>query len=222
MNVFVVIPAYNEEEKIGPVVRDIFSLYQDFKIIVVDDGSVDDTAKIAKEAGADVLRFLLNRGQGASLSIGTDYAVKQGADIIIHFDADGQFEPKEIKELVKPIINQECEVILGSRFLNQNLATIPWSKKYFLLPVARIVNFLFTGQWLTDAHNGFRILSRKAAQTIKITQDRMAHNSDIVSQIRKYKLTFKELPVTVYYEDYGQGISGGIKIIKDLLLQKFY
>lgn len=222
MNVFVVIPAYNEAEKIGPVVRDIFSLYQDFKIVVVDDGSTDATTQVAKDAGAQVLKLLLNRGQGASLSIGTEFAVKEGADAIVHFDADGQFEPKEIKELIKPIINKECDVVLGSRFLNKNSVSIPWSKKYLILPIARVVNFLFTGLWLTDAHNGFRIISCHAAQAIKITQDRMAHNSDIIAQIRKNKLVFKELPVTVYYAEYGQGISGGIKIIKDLLLQKFY
>jgi len=227
MRVFVVIPAYNEAEKIGPVVRDIFSLYPDFQVVVVDDGSTDATAAEAEAAGAKVLRHVLNRGQGAALRTGTEFALRGRAEIIVHFDADGQFETKEIAKIIEPLQKDECQVVLGSRFLKNDGVSpgssgIPWSKKFFLLPLGRLVNFFFTGLWLSDAHNGLRALSRAAAEKIKIMQDRMAHNSEIISTIRKNKLSFKEVPVTVYYHEYGQGLGGGVKIIRDLLIQKFF
>lgn len=216
---FVVIPAYNEEKTVAPVVRGIFVANPGAQVVVVDDGSSDKTARLAQESGAVVLQHAINRGQGAALQTGNDYALRLGARIIVHFDADGQFEPQEIASLVAPIENGEVEVVLGSRFLKNN--RMPWSKKYLLLPLARLVNFIFTGLWLTDAHNGFRAMSRRAAEAIKISQDRMAHNSEITRQIKQNHLSFAESPVTVRYHRYGQGIGGGFKIIKDLLFGKF-
>jgi len=220
MKVFVVIPAYNEEKNISPVVRDIFSLYPDFQVLVVDDGSEDKTAAATHSAGAKVLQHVINRGQGAALKTGTEKALLEGAEIMVHFDADSQFEPREIREITELIESGRADVVLGSRFLKNN--KIPWSKKHLLLPLARLVNFFFTGLWLSDAHNGFRAFSRCAAELIEIKQDKMAHNSEIVRQIRKNNLIFQEIPVTVYYHKYGQGICGGLKIIRDLLFQNFF
>jgi glycosyltransferase involved in cell wall biosynthesis len=216
---YIIIPAYNEEKNITCVVEELVVMYPLAKIIVVDDGSKDCTAEAARQVGASVLKHIINRGQGAALVTGTEYALSQWAEIIVHFDADGQFEAKDIAVLVEPIKSGTVEVVLGSRFLNQT-NKIPFSKKYFILPLARVVNFLFTGLWLSDAHNGLRAMSRRAAESIKITQDRMAHNSEIIAQVKKNNLKFLEAPVTVKYNRYGQGLSGGIKIIKDLILQK--
>lgn len=219
--IYIIIPAYNEEASIGPLVRDIFSLDDGMRVIVVDDGSSDRTGELAKEAGATVLSHLVNRGQGAALKTGTDDALRQGAEIIVHFDADGQFDPRDIGRLVEPVRKGEVEVALGSRFLDKaTVGAVPWSKRWVILPIARLVNFLFTGLWLTDAHNGFRALSRRAAELIEITQDRMAHNSEIVAQIKKHRLPFREVPVAVHYREYGQGAAGGLAIVKDLLLGK--
>jgi len=220
MSNFVVIPAFNEEKNICPVLRDIFSLNPNFKIVVVDDGSSDNTAEVARSCGALVLRHLINRGQGAALKTGTDYAVQQGAEIIVHFDADRQFEPKEISLMIEPVLKGEVEVVLGSRFLSKN-NHLPWTKKKIILPLARVINFLFTGCWLSDAHNGFRVLSRRAAEVLDLKQDRMAHNSEIIRLIKENKLSFKEQGVTVYYHQYGQRFSGGVKIIKDLIIGNF-
>ncbi|MEK9159016.1 MAG: glycosyltransferase family 2 protein [Patescibacteria group bacterium] len=219
LKLFVIIPAYNEEKTIAPVVRGVFASNPDAQVVVVDDGSSDKTARLAKESGAVVLQHVINRGQGAALQTGNTYALRAGADVIVHFDADGQFEPREISKLVEPITRAEAEVALGSRFLKNN--AIPLSKKYLILPLARLVNFIFTGLWLSDAHNGFRAMTGRAAGLIKINQDRMAHNSEIVRQIKEKKLSFVEAPVTVHYHRYGQGVSGGFKIIKDLLFGKF-
>lgn len=216
---FIIIPAYNEGKEITEVIKNLVVLYPEAKIVVVDDGSGDGTAEVARQAGAIVLKHLINRGQGAALATGTEYALANGAEIIVHFDADGQFEAKDVAVLVEPIKNGRAEVVLGSRFLGRN-NDIPFFKKYFILPLARVVNFLFTGLWLSDAHNGLRALSRHAAKSITIEQDRMAHNSEIIAQLKKNNLKFVEMPVMVKYHRYGQGLAGGIKIIKDLILQK--
>ncbi len=219
MTVHVIIPAYNEAATISQVVREIRYGLPDADVIVVNDGSKDKTMELAKTAGARVLKHLLNRGQGAALRTGTEYSLAQRAEIIVHFDADGQFETKEIKQLIEPIESGEVEVMLGSRFLKKE-NQLPFSKKYLILPIARLVNFLFTGLWLSDAHNGLRALSSRAAELIQIKQDRMAHNSEIVREIKKHHLSFKEIPMTVHYHRYGQGMGGAVAIIKDLILGK--
>lgn len=217
---FIVIPAYDEAKNIGQVVREIYQIHPQARVVVVDDGSIDETGQLAREAGAAVLRHLINRGQGAALATGTEYALAQGAQIIIHFDADGQFEPMEINQAADLVRSGQAEAALGSRFLQKQSANkIPLTKKYLILPLARFVNFLFTGLWLSDAHNGFRALSRRAAELIQIRQDRMAHNSEIIQQIKKHHLTFQEVPVTVNYHCYGQGFFSGLRVLKDLFFQ---
>ena len=95
------------------------------------------------------------------------------------------------------------------------------TKKYFILPLARLFNFFLTGVWLSDAHNGFRVLSARAARQVTIEEDRMAHGTEILDKIVRLGLKFKEMPVTVHYHRYGQGVAGGLTIFKDLLLKRF-
>ncbi len=215
----VVVPAKDEAKNIGRVIRGLFE--QGFKeILVVDDGSTDNTARVAMESGAKVLRHEINRGQGAALQTGDEYALGMGAEMVVHFDADGQFNPADVAPAVEFLKTNNLDAVFGSRFLDKR-SRIPGLKKFIILPVSRWINYLFTGAKLTDAHNGFRILSRSALERISIKQDGMAHNSEIVSQIIKKKLRYAEYPVEVIYVEYGQGIVGGIKIIRDLIIDKF-
>lgn len=217
---FIVIPAYNEEKNVGRVLGGLFKL--GFRnIVVVDDGSIDQTLAESKKAGACVLRHEVNRGQGAALQTGDEYALAQGADMVVHFDADGQFNPADIIPAVEALAKSRADVVLGSRLID-NRSNVPWTKRWVILPVSRIINRLFTGIKLTDAHNGFRALNRKALETIRITHDRMAHNSDIIRQIKKNNLKFIEIPVQVLYYKYGQGVEGGIRILWDLLFAKLW
>ncbi len=212
---FVIVPAYNEEKKIGRVISGLFS--QGLKnIVVVDDGSGDNTVSEAQSAGAVVLKHEVNRGQGAALQTGNEYTVANGASVVVHFDADGQFNPADIAKALVTMKDKNIDVILGSRFLD-NRSQMPWTKKNILLPVARLINWFLTGLKLTDVHNGFRILSRRALEKIKITQDRMAHNSEIIKQIKQNNLSYLEYPVEVTYNEYGQGVGGGFKIIMEIL-----
>lgn len=219
MNISVVIPAYNEEKMIAETVRDVKKYCQN--VVVVDDGSSDVTGSEAQAAGADVLRHLVNRGQGAALRTGINYALQQGADIIVTYDADGQFEAAEIEKICQPILNGECNIVLGSRFLTRN--EVPFFKVLFLKLSAVFFTQAITGKWLTDIQNGFRAMNRKAAEKIIIRQDRMGHAFEIIHEIARLGLKYKEIPVTVNYTDYsmkkGQKISGALKILFDLIMK---
>ena len=217
MRIFVIIPAYNEADTIQEVVLEVQKYIPD--IIVVDDGSSDQTFEVAETTGVIVLKHLINRGQGAALRTGTKYALKMGADIVVHLDADGQHRAKDILAMTEPVIRDEVDITLGSRFLS-NSSKIPWSKKNIIIPMARVINWLVAGLWLTDAHNGWRAMSKRAAKLIEIEQDHMAHNTDIIAQIVKHDLRYKEVAVEIIYREYGQGFRGGVKILLDILKNK--
>jgi len=217
VRVFCVIPAYNEEKNISEVVKKVRPLVD--RLAVVDDGSQDRTTELASAAGAVVLKHVVNRGQGAALQTGNRWAIREGADVIVHFDADGQFMPEEIASLIAPIKAGRVEAVFGSRFLEKR-SNIPWFKKMIIIPLARIFNLIFLGVNFTDPQSGFRALSRRAAEATEIKNDGMAHNSEILSKICRSGLSVEEVPMTVIYHDFGQRLGGGFKIIKDLLLSK--
>jgi len=189
------------------------------EVVVVVDGATDQSYWIAKNQNVKVLRHLINRGQGAALETGDLYALRHEADIVIHFDADAQHVAAEIPSLIQPIINGQADIVLGSRFLNKNNQT-PIIKKWLILKPAIVFQNLMYGTRLTDTHNGFRALSNKALKNIKITQDGMAHPSEISEQIIANNLKYIEIPVTIKYHEFGQGFLNGIKILRDLLFGK--
>lgn len=213
-----VVPAYNEGKTIGSVIRSLFS--QVDKVVVVDDGSTDATMRLAQEASAVVLHHSLNRGQGAALQTGHEYALKIGADYVLDFDADGQFSAVDIAPALAELKKQNVDILFGSRFLDVS-SQLPWTKKYLLLPWARFFQRLFWGVKLSDVHNGFRLYRASALTKIHITQDRMAHATEIVLQAHQAGLKIIEFPVKVVYHEYGQGVGGGWAIIKDLFTGKF-
>ncbi len=215
-----VVPCFNVAETVSDVIIKLCSHVDE--VITVNDGSKDNTREILCSLPCIYIEHCINLGQGAALATGTEYALSIGADIIIHFDSDGQHQVKDIERMIQPIISKESDIVLGSRFLKgADKKNIPFSKRAIVLPVSKLINFFFTGLWLTDAHNGFRALSSHAARTIRITQDRMAHASEIIEEISIHKLRFVERPVDILYAEYGQGLLGGLRIIKELLLGKF-
>ncbi len=216
--IFCIIPAWNEELTINNVINEVKKYIKN--IIIVDDHSSDNTYNIAKQhKDIIVLRHIINRGQGASLETGNQYALAHKATIVIHFDADGQFLANEIQDIIQPIIDKEADIVFGSRFLKKE-SNIPFIKKYFIFKIAHLVNKILIGHTLSDPQIGFRALSRKALKKIHIKQDRMAHTSEIIEKTFKNNLKFKEISVTVIYNEFGQKFSGGFKIIKDLILHK--
>lgn len=220
MKICAVVAAYNEGQTIGEVTRALRKKVHE--IIVVDDGSDDKTDEIAKSQGAKVVRHFLNRGQGASLKTGIEYALENGADIIITFDGDGQHDANDIDVICEPIRNGEAEVVLGSRFLKPEIQ-IPFSR-FFLLKAAVFFTRVTTGLRVSDTHNGFRAFNRFAAENIQIHQNGMAHASEILEEVSKRNLRYKEAPVTICYTRYsrkkGQRLSNSFRILWDLLVGK--
>ncbi len=142
MKIFVVIPAWNEAERIRPVLESLISL--PYELVVVDDASSDDTYQIVSQYPVSLLRHRVNRGQGAALQTGNDYALSKGADIIVHFDADGQFLVEEIKDIIEPLINNQADIVFGSRFLAKK-SQMPWLKEKIYFPIAKLVNRVLLG-----------------------------------------------------------------------------
>ncbi len=222
--IFCIIPAYNEEAHIAEVIRGVKSLVD--RVVVVDDGSTDSTYDLAVREDVVVLRHLINRGQGAALETGDEYALAHGAGIVVHFDADGQFVAREIGDVVAPIIDGRCDVVFGSRFLDKQ-SHVPVFKKIVIMPIARAVNNILIGRSLSDPQCGLRAFSRRAASAINIENDGMAHNSEIQEKTFKQGLAYMEIPVTVIYHGFGQKImggkgrkTGGLRILIDLLIGK--
>ena len=218
-DIWVVIPAHNEQENIFGVIKSVQELTPN--IVVVNDASTDRTGEIVKLLNCYMLEHMVNRGQGAALQTGTDFALGNDAEIIVHFDADGQMQAKDIYRIISPILDKQAEIVFGTRFLEKK-SKIPWTKKYLILKPAIIFNWFFTGIKLSDAHNGFRALSKKAASSIKITQDGMAHATEILDQVRAHDLNYSEVPVEIVYNQYGQRFSNGFKIIRDLIFARIF
>ncbi|MCX6800262.1 MAG: glycosyltransferase family 2 protein [Candidatus Falkowbacteria bacterium] len=220
--IWAIIPAYNEEKNILKVINDVAN-YVD-KIVVVNDCSIDKTGNVLKEASFSdniiVLEHIVNRGQGAALQTGNECALENGADIIVHFDADGQFLAEEIQDILKPILENTSDIVFGSRFLSKK-SDIPLFKKIIIFPISQLVNRILIGKnSLTDPQSGFRAMTAEAARVIRIEQDRMAHCSEILVKAHASGLRIREVPIAVIYTEYGQKFSGGINIIKDLILRK--
>ena len=171
-----------------------------------------------------MLRHFINRGQGAALQTGIEFALRRGARFIVTFDADGQHRVEDIPPMLEPIWRGQCEVTLGSRFLGETV-DIPRTRRLTLRLAVLFTKFVNRVQ-LTDAHNGFRAFSRRAAQTIHITMDRMAHASELIDQIRLSGLPFREVPVQIRYTVYslakGQSSRGAIRIVWQYLLGRVF
>lgn len=217
MKTICVIPAWNEAQRIANVVKAVLPVVD--QVVVVDDCSQDETSRLAAQAGATVLRHLVNRDQGAALRTGTKYALQHGAEIIVHFDADGQMRAEDIPVVIQPIKAGEADVVFGSRFLDQQ-TKMPKFKRYVIMPLAKLVNMIFLRVKLTDPQSGFRALSRTAAEQISWQQDGKAHCSEILALVHRKKLRILEVPVTIIYHNFGQKLSGGLRILKDMILAK--
>jgi glycosyltransferase involved in cell wall biosynthesis len=216
--VWVVVAAYNEERRLGDTLLGLCAAGPN--VVVVDDGSADNTERVALRYPVWVLRHVVNCGQGAALQTGIDFALGRGADVVVTFDADGQHDPAEIARLVEPVLLGRVEVALGSRFLGRTVG-LPLIRR-LVLKGGVLFTRLFSRIRVTDAHNGFRALSRRAAELIRITHNRMAHASEILDQVRQHGLSFCEVPVTIRYTPEtmakGQNSWNSLKIVGQLVL----
>jgi glycosyltransferase involved in cell wall biosynthesis len=217
---WVVIPLFNEESVIGDVITQVRTAFG--QVVCVDDGSSDRSADLAAKAGAKVVHHQLNLGQGAALQTGFDYVLADPwMKFVVTFDADGQHQIADALGMVDRLRAGEADVVFGSRFLDER--SKPSFAKNMVLRAAVGYTNMTTHTRLTDAHNGLRALRRPVVEQLDITQNRMAHASELVAQIGALKVSYVEHPVHILYTDYskakGQSLWNSINILADLILR---
>ena len=214
-----VIPCFNESARLGRVITEIKEHVP--LVVCIDDCSSDDTAEVARNSGAVVLRHCVNLGQGAALATGFEFVLKNtNCDIVLTFDGDGQHEPADIPALVEHLRTNNFDVVFGSRFLTDQPARVPIIKRTVLKLATAITN-LTTGLKLSDTHNGFRALSRQGVRLISPSQRGMAHATEMIQLTSKHNLRYSEHPVHIRYgvrsAGEGQSILNSLNIIWDLI-----
>ena len=220
--VWVLVPAYNESQVIAGVISGLKHCFEN--VVVIDDGSSDDSAETAENCEAIVLRHPINLGQGAALQTGIEFALSRGAEFIVTFDADGQHRPADIEKLLDALTLHRADFALGSRFLGTAL-NVPLFRR-LLLRAATVFTRVTAGIPVTDAHNGLRAMTRRGAVCIRLRQNRMAHASELLVQIARSGLSFVEVPVTVEYSRYslakGQRAGDILVILLDLFARRLH
>lgn len=215
-DVLVLIAAYNEGTVIGEVVTELLSAFP--RVLVVDDGSSDDTQQAAESAGAFVVRHMLNIGQGGALTTGLR-VMESLPDVrwVVTFDADGQHRVEDAMEMVAKARREGLDIVLGSRF-NGGGSNAGWAK-LLLLRAATAYTRASTGLSVTDTHNGLRVLSADLARRIAIQDLGMGHATDILDYVAEHDIKWAEFPVTIRYSDYskakGQPMSNAVNILFD-------
>lgn len=217
---WIVIAAFNEARVVGQTIAELRNRFDN--IVVVDDGSTDETASAAQMAGAHICRHPINLGQGATLQTGISYALSRGAEEIITFDADGQHDPDDAVTIAGLLQKGQYDAVLSSRFLG-TAVDMPAQKRVLLRLAIRFTRWT-SGLPVTDTHNGLRGFTRAAAEKLDIRQNRMAHASEILATIARLKMRWCEIPGTVRYTPYsigkGQKLSGALIILEHLLSGK--
>ncbi len=201
LRIAVVIPIFNEACAIGSVLEETRK-HGDYILIVVDDGSSDDSFVHASAHGALALRHKLNRGKGAAVKTGIMAANLLEADVIVTMDGDGQHDPADIMALVIPIIEGKVDVVLGSRLMNRE--KMPWPKVVANY-IGNIITWLLYGLFVSDSQSGFRAYSKYAALIIDTKADKYEYDSKVIREIKNNRLRFKEVPVLTRYTEYSMG-----------------
>jgi glycosyltransferase involved in cell wall biosynthesis len=220
----VILPAYNEEISIGSMVHLVRS-YAD-KVIVVDDGSSDRTADVARKAGAEVIVHGVNRGKGGALKTGFETAVILGADIIVTIDSDGQHNPAEIPRLVAPIIEGEAEMVNGSRYITGLKKSTPAYRRIGQAILDRFTN-INSGLKITDSQSGFRAFAASTFKHFRFNAQGMAIESEMLADAGNAGIRIKEVEIGVRYDVDGstkKPVSHGLEvllaILKDMVFKK--
>ena len=195
MNITIGIPAFNEEKNIGKIIIMLKKITND--IIVCDDGSSDLTREIAEGLGAKVISHTRNMGYGEAIKSIFNEAKKKESDILVTFDADGQHRPEDIMSLTKPIIDQEAEVVIGSRFL-KNETTMPKYRKIGVKVLTKVTNMSIKEN-LTDSQSGLRAYQKKVLENIVLTDSGMGISTEILIKSHQKEFRIVEVPIQIIY-----------------------
>jgi glycosyltransferase involved in cell wall biosynthesis len=194
--ILIVVPAYDEEGGIQGVLRRVPDevLGHEVKTVVVDDGSTDATAAIARAEGVPVVTHVVNRGQGDALRTGFAIAQTERSQVVVNIDADGQYKPEELDRLVKPIIEGKADFVLGSRFMGfyEETGSVRHLGVVFF---SRMISLL-TGVKVSDCTNGYRAIRVSELHKLNLREDRFNAN-EIILEALKHKLRFEQVPVSM-------------------------
>ncbi len=197
MKIIAVIPCLNESAYIGDVVGKAVKHVD--RVLVVDDGSSDNTTEVARQAGADVIRHERRRGAGAATRTGILAALKDGADIVVTLDGDGQHDADEIPCLIAPVLRGEADLIVGSRFFRPTTG-MPQYRNLGIDIITWLYN-VGARQKISDSQSCFRAHSRKFLETIEITRDDFGFSVEVLIKARRKGLKIVEVPASCYYHD---------------------
>lgn len=219
-SIVAVIPAYNEATRIGLVVSAVKAYVSE--VIVVDDGSSDDTAAQAKAAGARVVRHIQNSGAGAATMTGIEAARRMGFDIVITLDADEQHDPKDIPALLEPITANKADIVFANRFGQKN--RIPFIRRVFN-GIGNVVTLIATGRWVADSQCGYKAFGPLAVREINLRMSGFEFCTEIVRESVHHKWRIAQVPVKVVYSEYtlakGQSFANGVRTAFKILLRSF-
>lgn len=221
--IHVFIPAYNEQNVIEEVVKSVLNCGFS-NIYVINDGSTDDTVKLALKAGANVIQHTLNRGAGAANQTGITYAKRKNFNYIVFIDGDGQHYPEDIEKMYDLIRKENIDLLIGSRFIKDK-ETVPIVRRLYNL-IANILTLGLKQGKYSDTQCGFRMLNRKAIETLNLEIDGFGYCSEMIWKSELNNLTIKEISVNVRYTEHslekGQDLITGIKTGFDLIWKKYF
>lgn len=223
--VCVVIPAYNEGAVIGSVISSTKKQFSNFPhdvtVVVVDDGSKDNTAEEAKKAGAQVIRHILNSGAGSATATGLSYAEQNGYDIAVTMDADGQHLPSDVEKGIGTILGTDIDLLIGSRLIDsKGMSRVKVLGNRGL----SFVTYVLFGINSTDSQSGLRVFSRRALEELRWKTSGYEFCSEMLWRAKQQKMNIDEYPIKAVYTDYskskGQNNWNAVNIIKSLLKRR--
>jgi glycosyltransferase involved in cell wall biosynthesis len=196
--ILICIPAFNEENNIEAVVSEAKQYGE--MVIVYDDGSKDNTSEKAKSAGALVVRNHVNEGYGAAIRALFKISKSHKADIMVTLDSDGQHNPQQIVDLIRPLMDEEADIVIGSRFLNSvDSEKVPKYRSFGIKTITRLTQ-VASYKNITDAQSGFRAYGKSAITQINLYEQGMGVSTEILMKAKENGLLIKEVPVTVNYD----------------------
>lgn len=214
--VWAVIPAHNESKSIGTVIRKARK-YVD-RVIVVDDGSTDDTFDVAKKQRAIVLHHVINIGKGGALKTGCDYACENGATHLVVLDADAQHDPDEIPRFLNAL--KKCDIVFGFR---KRTSSMPFVLRFGNWFISEVIGFLYKVR-LYDTQSGYRAFSKETYQKIRWNATDYSMESEMIANAGFHKLAYTQIPIKTIYSDKYKGttILDGVKIVFNMFWFRFF
>jgi len=211
VKILVLIPAYNEGPRIGAVVRRVRETYPQYGVVVVNDGSRDDTARAARAAGAEVVSHPFNMGYGVAIQTGYKYALRHGCEYLVQMDGDGQHDAGCIAQLLAPVVSGEADFVLGSRFLGDASYEPSLARRVGMLFFRRLISWLI-GQRITDTTSGFQAFNRQVIRYFTTEVFPCDYpDADMLLTLHRAGFRIREVPARMHASSSGKSMHSGWK-----------